>query len=91
MRLLLLGRLGLAEKLVEEAKEFLEDRNKEKLAKEELADVLEVIEAIYIAFQYTKEEVRKIQNEKRAKKGAFEQRYILEKMVVPAYAEKEDR
>ncbi len=63
----------LAEKLVEEAKEFREDN-----IEEELADIQEVIDAIYETFGFSKECIKKIQKKKRKERGAFKQGYVLE-------------
>lgn len=63
----------LAEKLVEEAKEFNEDH-----IEEELADVQEVIDAIYENFGFSRESIRNIQDKKRKERGGFEKGYVLE-------------
>jgi len=63
---------ALVEKLYEEVNEFAENDNIE-----ELADILEVIDAIIIAKGATKEQVRLIQEDKRAKRGGFEERILL--------------
>lgn len=60
-------------KLSEELKEFIESESKE-----ELADILEVLEAIYDFKNYTKEEIEKIKKEKAQIKGKFKSRIILE-------------
>ncbi len=62
----------LAEKLVEEANEFCEDKNEE-----ELADVLEVVDAIYKVYGYSKDAVHDIQEKKRKARGGFNKGYIL--------------
>jgi predicted house-cleaning noncanonical NTP pyrophosphatase (MazG superfamily) len=63
----------LLHKLEEEVKEFQEARNHE-----ELADILEVIDAIVKYFDWDMTEVQALQKEKREKKGAFSKRLILE-------------
>ena len=66
-------RLSLKQKLKEEVDEFFEAESIE-----ELADVLEVIEAIYPCFSWNKEEVEKARLEKKEKRGGFEKKIILE-------------
>lgn len=63
----------LNRKLLEECHEFIEENNPE-----ELADVMEVIEAIIQLKGIQWDEVRRIQEEKRNKKGAFKKKIYLE-------------
>lgn len=63
----------LYEKLLEEANELASDRNTE-----ELADVLEVIEAIKLLHGWTSEEIEKIRRKKYTERGGFEQPVILD-------------
>ena len=56
----------LEEKLGEELSEYLESKEPE-----ELADLLEVVDALIVATGHTKEEVLKLQSEKRAASGVF--------------------
>jgi len=63
----------LKEKLKEEVEELLKDENED-----ELADVLEVIDAICKYKNFDIENIKKIQKEKRDKRGGFEKRIILE-------------
>ena len=70
----------LNRKLLEEAHEFIEENNIE-----ELADVMEVIETITKLKNIKWEELRKIQNEKKNKKGSFNEKIYLE------YVEEEKR
>ncbi|NGM68714.1 nucleoside triphosphate pyrophosphohydrolase [Natronolimnobius sp. AArcel1] len=65
----------LAAKLREEATEFDDDRTLE-----ELADVLEVIDAILAHRDSSRAELERIQQEKRAEKGGFEDRIVLERV-----------
>ena len=60
-------------KLQEEVAEFIKDDNEE-----ELADILEVIDAINDYKQFDKEKVRQIKKEKAEKRGAFKERIILD-------------
>ena len=63
----------LKEKLLEEVQEFLEDENEE-----ELADVLEVLDAIILHKNFNKEEILKLQKSKADKRGGFKKKIILE-------------
>lgn len=60
-------------KLLEEANEFIEAGNIE-----ELADIMEVLEAIAKVKNIDWEDVRKEQKFKRDKRGAFEEKIYLE-------------
>lgn len=64
----------LDKKLLEEVNEYLKDDNEE-----EIADILEVIDAILDYKQITKEQITDIKNRKVTKKGAFTKRvYLIE-------------
>jgi len=63
----------LKEKLEEEIEEFKEDCNEE-----ELADVLEVIDAIIEFKKLNKSKLNKIKSEKARKRGKFTKRIILD-------------
>ncbi|MFA4975257.1 MAG: nucleoside triphosphate pyrophosphohydrolase [Candidatus Paceibacterota bacterium] len=63
-------RKRLLEKLAEEVKEFLDARNSE-----ELADILEVIEALKKLPKF--KNVEEVKKKKLAEKGGFEKRVIL--------------
>jgi predicted house-cleaning noncanonical NTP pyrophosphatase (MazG superfamily) len=66
----------LCRKMVEEAKE-LEYSIKEGNTQEELADVMEIIDAILKLREWALEDIRKLQNTKRSQNGGFEKRIIL--------------
>ncbi len=63
----------LEEKLGEELSEYLESKQPE-----ELADLLEVIDALIMATGHTKAEILALQEQKRAARGGFEKRILLE-------------
>ncbi|MFC4436108.1 MULTISPECIES: nucleoside triphosphate pyrophosphohydrolase [Natrialbaceae] len=65
----------LAAKLLEEAREFEESRDPE-----ELADVLEVVDAILEAQNRSRESIERTRREKRAERGRFEERIVLERV-----------
>lgn len=62
----------LDEKLCEELGEYQESKSLE-----ELADLLEVMEAVVKARGYTLEQLYAIRDEKRAKRGGFDDRILL--------------
>ena len=64
--------LKLKEKLSEEVAEFKTAENQE-----ELADILEVIDAIIAHKGFNPEEIQRIQTEKATERGRFEKRIIL--------------
>src|SRR3989344_3607123 len=63
----------LKEKLLEEVQEFIKDDNKE-----EIADILEVIDAICDLKGFDIEEIKEIKKQKAIKNGAFKKRLILD-------------
>lgn len=65
-------------KLVEEALEFAESENVE-----ELADVLEVLDAILTAMNLDRGSITALQQQKRASKGGFTGRIVLETPGTP--------
>lgn len=65
--------VALIEKLKEEALEFAESGNPD-----ELADVLEVLDAIFATRDYDKSDVIKRQRKKARERGKFKKRIILE-------------
>ena len=68
-------RTALRMKLLEEAQEFVEDP-----CVEELADLLEVVEAIKLAEKISDEEITDARQKKNAARGAFAKGIILEKV-----------
>lgn len=66
----------LDEKLGEELAEYQESKSME-----ELADLLEVMRAVAAARGSSIEEVEKIRQEKARKRGEFEKKILLEKVV----------
>lgn len=62
----------LDEKLCEELREYQESKSLE-----ELADLLEVMEAVVKARGYSLEQLHNIRDEKRAKRGGFDDRILL--------------
>ena len=65
----------LLEKLQEEISEFIASKNEE-----ELADIFEVIEHIIITFNFNKEKILEIKEQKAEKNGKFRKKIILEKV-----------
>lgn len=63
----------LHEKLLEEVYEFNENPSNE-----EMADIIEVINAIKNYYSFTDEDIEKIRSEKSLKRGAFNKKIILE-------------
>lgn len=66
----------LRQKLLEESREVCAATSKKELM-QELADVLEILEAISNANEISIEEVRAIQLEKKAERGGFEGRKFV--------------
>lgn len=64
------------EKLNEELAEYQESKSLE-----ELADLLEVMEAAVIARGYTWEELQQVRDEKRQKRGGFQKRILLKEVI----------
>lgn len=86
---------SLQEKLLEEAKEFNPDDPK---AADELADLLEVIEQLGKVLGHDFDALRKIQTERREKRGGFDDRIYVESLEledndpwVKYYASEPDR
>lgn len=66
----------LDEKLSEELAEYQQSKDLE-----ELADLLEVMEAVVKARGFTWQELLQVRDEKRAKRGGFEDRILLEEVT----------
>ncbi|MBA3815723.1 MAG: nucleoside triphosphate pyrophosphohydrolase [Parachlamydiaceae bacterium] len=62
-------------KLLEEVNEFLEAESME-----ELADVLEVIDAIHVAYQFDIEHVQQVKETKKVERGGFKGKIVLERI-----------
>ena len=69
----------LEKKLLEEYNEVLESSGKDRL--EELADMLEVITYLATLENSSLEQVRKIAKQKRLKRGGFDKKIYLEKVI----------
>lgn len=65
--------VALEEKLNEEVTEYQKDKNLE-----EMADVLEVLQAICIARGYTLEDLEKLRSKKANDRGGFSKKIFLE-------------
>lgn len=76
----------LDKKLLEEANEFIADHSTE-----EMADLMEVVEAIKNAHKLTTEEIEKVRLEKKSKKGGFEEQLYLVEVEEEHNNEIEDR
>lgn len=66
----------LLKKVLEEAEELSKSTTDSNLV-EEIADLYEVIDALLKSKGMTHEEVRKVQDEKRSKRGGFEERLLM--------------
>ena len=64
---------ALEQKLLEETREYLQAP-----CTEEIADILEVIEAICAARHYDMQQVLSVKTQKTAQRGGFEKRIFLE-------------
>lgn len=62
----------LKEKLLEEAHEFIESETTE-----EMADILEVIDAICAAYHIDLTELQRVKNEKRMHRGGFKNKLVM--------------
>ena len=68
--------IELIKKVSEELKEF-----EENPCEEEMADILEVLESLKNVFDLDESEIEKIKKDKKTKRGGFEKRIILEKVI----------
>jgi predicted house-cleaning noncanonical NTP pyrophosphatase (MazG superfamily) len=66
----------LKKKLLEEVHEFIASKSEAAL-EEELADILEVIDALYKTYHLDKMRINKIKEHKKATRGGFEKKLIL--------------
>lgn len=62
----------LRKKLIEEVNEFLESESIE-----ELADILEVVDAICIAFHFNKQDLSELKQKKSIERGSFGKKVVL--------------
>lgn len=69
-------KLRLKDKLLEEVEEFIKADGKQSQI-EEMADVLEVIDAILVQNEIDKDEVLQVKNLKKQERGGFFKKYIL--------------
>lgn len=76
----------LDKKLLEEANEFIADHSTE-----EMADLIEVVEAIKKSNNLKNEEIEKVRLEKKAKKGGFEEKLYLVEVEEEVGNEIEDK
>ncbi len=68
---------ALEKKLLEEVHEFLSARDNDENAQYELADILEVIDAICVARKFSKENIFDKKLKKKDENGGFEKRFFL--------------
>jgi predicted house-cleaning noncanonical NTP pyrophosphatase (MazG superfamily) len=66
----------LLSKLVEEATELANAKSEDNQL-EELADVLEVVEAIIVLKKLNQSDISKIQDQKRQERGGFKERLLM--------------
>ncbi|MDF2545776.1 MAG: hypothetical protein K0R93_674 [Anaerosolibacter sp.] len=66
----------LYEKVIEELNEF-----KENPSEEEMADILEVLAAISSYFRLDEDTIQQVREKKNEKRGKFDKRIILEKVI----------
>jgi len=68
-------RTELKKKLQEEVTEFLESGEQE-----EIADIMEVLDAVINEYQYSREEIQNIKKVKKEKNGSFTKHIYLKKI-----------
>ncbi len=69
-------RQALREKLIEEAQEVAESHGTVELVKE-LADLYEVVDALFVAYNLSPQQVLATQAQRRAERGGFQQQLRL--------------
>jgi len=71
--------LALHDKLIEEVDEFIQASSSkdDERTKEELADVLEVIDALYKLKNYDANEIEALRLKKKSERGGFSKRVLL--------------
>lgn len=69
-------KIRLKDKLLEEVEEFIKADSKQRQI-EEMADVLEVIDAIFEQNEIDENEILQIKNLKKQQRGGFLKKYIL--------------
>ena len=72
-------KLELEKKLYEEYKEVIESSGEDRLF--ELADMIEVIKSLALLSGKTLEDIIELANGKRNKRGGFEKKIFLEKVI----------
>ncbi|MCA9508537.1 MAG: nucleoside triphosphate pyrophosphohydrolase [Myxococcales bacterium] len=72
----------LKEKLLEESKEVVSASSLEQIV-EELADVMEVIEAMAEAYEISMDDIITAKNNKKSKRGGFSDRIYVESTLHP--------
>ena len=70
-------RLELKKKLIEESNEVLKAEDKDEITKE-IADVLEVLDALKETYDISNETIETIKNNKAIKNGTFKEKIFLE-------------
>ncbi|AWD33210.1 Putative conserved hypothetical protein [Candidatus Fokinia solitaria] len=74
---------SLKAKLMEEAQEVIDFKDKEELI-EEIGDLLEVINAISSFYKISRSEIERKREEKKEKKGGFEERIFAKYLDIPS-------
>lgn len=69
-------KIRLKDKLLEEVEECINADNKQNLI-EEIADVLEVIDAILVQYEIDKDMILQLKELKKEQRGGFVNKYIL--------------
>jgi len=69
--------MSLLSKLREEVEEFIEEPSKE-----EIADILEVLDALAKQYGFSKNSIDEVKREKAQARGSFNEKIILEKVII---------